>query len=334
MPSAVKALLALFATTASAQAIPNQLTHRWTYYFVAFQPPTDSPTTWLSTCSGEHIAQVSNEFAVEARLEGSAYLLNGTLVNLGSCDCNGGFSCFFVITNTAPNPWGVGVWDAASARSLPLHPFVSIATNDHPTGTTMYVPSLDGVSLPDIASGPAVHNGCVRVDDVGWGLDANHLDFFVGRRANYDALVPIVGTSGQNTFNITACTPRIYHITLPLFAAPPRPPPPAPPPPLPPCVNQWGDCTASGACCGSYSCVAQSQWYSQCLLANPPSPPPPPGGCVAVWGDCTATGACCAGNTCTVQSQWYSQCLPGATETLGRGARRKDASRSAHGLVP
>ena len=32
------------------------------------------------------------------------------------------------------------------------------------------------------------HNGCVRVDDVGYGLDNDHIDFYVLRKSNYEKL--------------------------------------------------------------------------------------------------------------------------------------------------
>ena len=45
---------------------------------------------------------------------------------------------------------------------------------------------LVGVTLP--GTNGQKHNGCVRVDDVGWGLGNNHLDFFSGKEKYYEDL--------------------------------------------------------------------------------------------------------------------------------------------------
>jgi len=33
-----------------------------------------------------------------------------------------------------------------------------------------------------------IHNGCVRVDDVGYGFGGKHVDWFVAKESNYEFL--------------------------------------------------------------------------------------------------------------------------------------------------
>lgn len=157
-----------------------------TYYWVAFEGDYSctSPDTDLGTCSGEVIATVCADFASAARLEGTARLTDGRMINIGGCSCAGGYDCF-VVLDTSTYPWGMG------NRSNPLVPFVSVATDTSviASGTVLYSPEIDGVALP-AEMGGGVHDGCLRADDVGGGITGMHIDFFAALREYYTELDP------------------------------------------------------------------------------------------------------------------------------------------------
>jgi hypothetical protein len=96
-------------------------------------------------------------------MEGTGLLKSGTLVNVGSSDN------VFEILDRKKHPFGLGSDDKN------IYPFVSVASNDLPQGTLLYIKALDGLTLP---TGKR-HNGCVRVDDTGNSFTGCQLDFFV-----------------------------------------------------------------------------------------------------------------------------------------------------------
>jgi len=159
-----------------------------TYYWVSYEGDfiCAAPDTTLGTCSGEPIAVVCSDFAESARLEGSAKLVDGRMINIGGCSCAGGFDCFIVL-DPASFPWGMG------NRSNPLVPFVSVATDVDviPSGTILYSPEIDGTALPADAGG-GVHDGCMRADDIGGGIVGMHIDFFAALREWYVEIDPQV----------------------------------------------------------------------------------------------------------------------------------------------
>ncbi|ORX64402.1 hypothetical protein K493DRAFT_301604 [Basidiobolus meristosporus CBS 931.73] len=189
-------LLALACFQSLALARRVDLTYYWISEESDFSGPQDIE---IQTCSGETLATVSHEFAEAARMEGTAILNNGDVINL-QCSCDGGYSCFSYLNKTL-YPYGLGAWDNA------LVPFVSVAANNIPRGTTLMVKQLKGVQLPD----GQIHNGCVRVDDQGWGLSNHQIDFMVGLEKYY---VEIDNQYG-NRLNVvditrTSCTPGVY----------------------------------------------------------------------------------------------------------------------------
>lgn len=106
------------------------------------------------------------------REEGTGILENGIMINLGENNNR------FEIVNKNIYNFGVG------SNNNPLMPFVSIATNDLPINTKLYIKELDGFILPNNKT----HNGCVRVDDTGYGLKTCHIDFFVLKYLSYEYL--------------------------------------------------------------------------------------------------------------------------------------------------
>jgi 3D (Asp-Asp-Asp) domain-containing protein len=129
---------------------------------------------------------VCPDFAEAARLEGTARLVDGRMINIGGCSCAGGYDCF-VVLDTDTYPWGMG------NRSNPLEPFVSVATDTDviASGTILYSPEIDGVALP-AEMGGGTHDGCLRADDVGGGITGMHIDFFAALRAYYVELDPLI----------------------------------------------------------------------------------------------------------------------------------------------
>jgi hypothetical protein len=166
-----------------------------TYYWVAYEGDySGAADTTLQTCANSDLATVPYAFAVALRLEGTGKLLDDRLLNV-ACPCGGGFSCFVEL---GPGfPWGMG------SASNPLEPFVSIAV-DHDViahGTVLYSPDLDGLELPE----GGTHDGCLRADDVGGGIDGMHVDWFVGLAENYQLLDPLVPEQIDLHENAGAC---------------------------------------------------------------------------------------------------------------------------------
>lgn len=118
------------------------------------------------------ISMVSKNTYDKFRKEGTGILENGTMINLSSNNNR------FEIVNIKKNPFGIGSKDNS------LTPFVSIALNNIPINTTLYIKDLDGIILPNNKK----HNGCVKVDDTGYGFGKCHIDFFVLKYTYYNFL--------------------------------------------------------------------------------------------------------------------------------------------------
>lgn len=118
------------------------------------------------------ISMVSKKTYNKFKEEGTGILENGTMVNLAAKNNK------FEIVNINKYPFGIG------SNDNPLNPFLSIALNNIPINTTLYIKDLDGIVLPNNKT----HNGCVRVDDKGYGFGKCHIDFFVLKYINYEYL--------------------------------------------------------------------------------------------------------------------------------------------------
>lgn len=132
-----------------------------------------SKTETLQTKDGKIIAKVSQTTYDKFQMEGTGLLESGKMINLGES------TSVFMELDRSSTPYGIG------HEGDGLIPWVSVASNDIKTGTTLYVKEMDGLVLPD----GKTHNGCVRVDDQGWGLDSCHIDFFVLQFSAYRDLV-------------------------------------------------------------------------------------------------------------------------------------------------
>lgn len=123
----------------------------------------------LKNASRKTLAKVAKKTKSKIRMEGTGLLESGHLINLGT------HLNEFMRLNRKKTPYGLG------SKNNGLVPYVSVAANDIPFGTTLYVKALDGVKLPTGAK----HNGCVRVDDVSWSFNGCHIDFFVLQYSAY-----------------------------------------------------------------------------------------------------------------------------------------------------
>ncbi|KAI8999565.1 hypothetical protein DFJ74DRAFT_714802 [Hyaloraphidium curvatum] len=129
-------------------------TARFTQYWIPIEGMQDAPLG---------IPATSRAFYDACHTQGTCFTRNKVLLNLV------GHQCFRAL-NRQRFPFGIG------SRNNALEPFVSVAVNDLPFGTFLFLRELYGKVVP--GTGGKVHNGCVRVDDVGWGLDPCHVDFF------------------------------------------------------------------------------------------------------------------------------------------------------------
>jgi 3D (Asp-Asp-Asp) domain-containing protein len=150
---------------------------RITLYHLATQPCPDAPQVALPRCGGGAIARVSSAFLRSARMQGSARLCDGRVVNVHKLSP----LCFAVVDET--HVWGT------TASGRPASPFRSIAVDPKrfAIGRWYYLPELAGVALPPPAEGK-IHDGCVRADDVGAAIKGELIDLFVGTTQALDAM--------------------------------------------------------------------------------------------------------------------------------------------------
>ncbi|KAI9310072.1 hypothetical protein BX666DRAFT_2011674 [Dichotomocladium elegans] len=149
----------------------------FTYYWIAHNEDyKGGAKVTIKTCSGVAIGQVNENFANALVMEGTG-VVDDKIVNLGSCSCSN-YRCFEIL-DRSKEPYGITAYGTA------LKPYISIAANDIPRGTKIYVPALDGWKLPNSGK---IHNGCLLVDDQSWSFKSNHIDLYVYERENYKAL--------------------------------------------------------------------------------------------------------------------------------------------------
>ncbi|WP_428261525.1 3D domain-containing protein [Haliangium sp.] len=155
----------------------------FTYYWIAHESKRSRRVAAIYDTECRRIAKVSASYAERLAMEGTGVLADGRVVNVASpCDCD--YSpCFFVLDED--KRFGVGV------NERPLAPFRSVAVD--PThvsiGTKLYVPELDGLTMPGRPPwGGFVHDGCVVADDRGGGVRGRQIDFFVAHKPHFHAL--------------------------------------------------------------------------------------------------------------------------------------------------
>ncbi|OZJ04422.1 hypothetical protein BZG36_02922 [Bifiguratus adelaidae] len=150
----------------------------FTYYWIASPSEyTGGGSVALKTCSGKTIAHVNSNYAQNIRMEGTGFV-GSEILNLGNCNCGSGYSCFQTV-NRQQNPYGLTAYDS------PLRPFITVASNDLPRNTKIYVPSIDGWTIPGSSK---KHNGCLLVDDQSWSFGGHHIDWYVLKEQDYTTL--------------------------------------------------------------------------------------------------------------------------------------------------
>ncbi len=153
-----------------------------TYYYMAEQEGGRRSVQLYQRKGCKRISKVSRKDAKQLALQGGGKLEDGRiLIYAGHCKCSGA-PCYSVAEES--HEWGTGVKDR------PLSPFRSVAVDPSRVaiGTVLYVPELDGLTVPGhLPEGGSVHDGCVVADDQGGGIKGRQLDFFVAKKVHYTA---------------------------------------------------------------------------------------------------------------------------------------------------
>jgi 3D (Asp-Asp-Asp) domain-containing protein len=151
---------------------------RLSFYWIAYEEEYASLPydTEIYTRQGFFIGRFPSPFVYELKLEGTAVLRDGRVLNYDG-ECNYGMGTCFKTLDMAEHPLGAGV------QGRRLEPFRSIAVDPRyiPIGAPVYVPELVGVLLPDGTH----HDGCLRADDMGGAIKQQKLDFFVESYFNF-----------------------------------------------------------------------------------------------------------------------------------------------------
>jgi 3D (Asp-Asp-Asp) domain-containing protein len=175
-----------------------------TFYWMEFE--ADYPGAADTPLVGEdcrELARVPEAFADRVCVEGSGRLASGPLLNLsGECGCGyrcretDSSVCFFAVTDASAT-WGYG------SDGNPLVPLRSLAIQESvvPHGTVLYIPEWDGLSIPSARRGLGgfVHDGCFRVDDIGYGVEGRHYDLFAGTAGLWMDLEELLPTDSSTT---------------------------------------------------------------------------------------------------------------------------------------
>ncbi len=156
-------------------------TYSLTYFWIADERTHGTkPEVALRDRKCQTIKKVSRPFRRALMREGSGRLADGRVVNIGG-GCRCGKRCFVIAGEDSRYGYGV--------QSRALRPFRSIAApRTVRVGTVLYVPELDGLTVPGSSPlGGTVHNGCVVADDR--GVEGKQLDLFTGSRNTYRSFV-------------------------------------------------------------------------------------------------------------------------------------------------
>lgn len=158
--------------------ITAELEYRLTFYWMADETrhELDQPEEDIYTDDGFYLGTFPKTFVDELRMEGSAWLADGRVVNYaGRCRLGVG-TCFHTLDGSS-FPYGRG------AGWRPLVPFRSVAIDRRlvAIGEPLYIPEFDGMPLPD----GSTHDGCVRADDTGGAIKHRLMDFFVVELENF-----------------------------------------------------------------------------------------------------------------------------------------------------
>lgn len=156
--------------TSPLQTLPYPV--KISYDTIAFQTdyPTSDKRQLLSTCQQERLITVDANFAAGVKALGAGRLQDGNTVGVSwQCDCGLGYNCFQFLDSE--HQWGL------TPKHTPRHLYTSVSASSLPLGSVLYIPSLDGMVLPDTQN--QKHNGYVRVDSRNY-FAHNQINLFVG----------------------------------------------------------------------------------------------------------------------------------------------------------
>jgi len=152
--------------------------YKMTFYWLAYESEyaNEPYTVDIYTRRGFPLGRFPQVFVFELKLEGSAVLRNGQVLNYDG-RCPYGVGICFQTLEPRTHPLGKG------GQGRALLPFRSVAVDPRfvPLGTPIYLPEVRGLLLPDGTH----HDGCVRAEDTGGGIKRKELDLFVESYANY-----------------------------------------------------------------------------------------------------------------------------------------------------
>ncbi len=174
---ALLTLLLVYFSSASAKSPgPESLVDlglfRPSFYWIALEKNDGQPkTNDLLDINEKVLAQVSNSYYAELRMEGTGLLLNGKLVNFKARLTKPDGSTEIRWRWCGPEaPYGYGFED------IPLVPFRSAAIDPTviPIGSRLYIPAAKGAVLPD----GSIHDGYFNAIDIGSAITDRKIDIF------------------------------------------------------------------------------------------------------------------------------------------------------------
>lgn len=142
------------------------------YDTIAFEkdyPATDKRQL-LSTCHQQKLITVGADFAADVKAMGAGRLKDGNTVGVSwDCECGLGYHCFKFLDSE--HQWGL------TPRHTARHLYTSVSASSLPLGSVLYIPALDGMTIPNTQD--QKHNGYVRVDSRNY-FAHNQINLFVG----------------------------------------------------------------------------------------------------------------------------------------------------------
>jgi len=164
--------------------------YRATYYWTVHPEDADLSSAKMDVIhkNGSLIGKAPRDLIKRIALEGSGFLEDGKLLNIG-CNCRYP-NVKFVIIDTTNNQYGL------DARGKALVPFKSIAVDRRKIrlSSTIYIKKFKGKRMPD----GSIHDGCFVAADVGAAIREKRIDIFSGRKSHYKIIARMIGTDQLN----------------------------------------------------------------------------------------------------------------------------------------
>jgi peptidoglycan/xylan/chitin deacetylase (PgdA/CDA1 family)/3D (Asp-Asp-Asp) domain-containing protein len=160
-----------------------------TYYWVVNENAYPvSQDAEIRNMAGTVIARVHPQFKKDMNMEGTGILRNGRTLNFA------GRVSGEVRYRFTTNRWGWGVGMCA------LNPYKTIAVDPAriPLGTTVYIPALEGVKLPD----GTAHDGLMQAEDIGGMIKEKHIDLFAQEGPGSTQLFKSAGVKSGSFYEV------------------------------------------------------------------------------------------------------------------------------------